>query len=153
LHLVKYCDTVICIGGFRMAKKVTKPIKNSGNAMASSVASTPRIDAKDQCIDTITITSCPTEETPLIEETVDVIEEPILEPVVDEVAITKEEIPVVVIQPVLDQVTVFEVAKMANNYSPVWDGSIRSYMKYRGFPEKSDVENCKRFLIQWGASF
>jgi hypothetical protein len=45
-----------------------------------------------------------------------------------------------------------EVARQhANGYQRTWDDSIRAYARHMGFPAMASLENCKSFLMKWGA--
>lgn len=45
-----------------------------------------------------------------------------------------------------------EVARQhANGYQKTWDDSIRAYARHMGFPAMASLENCKSFLMKWGA--
>ena len=45
-----------------------------------------------------------------------------------------------------------EVARQhANGYQKTWDDSIRAYARHMGFPAMASLENCKAFLVKWGA--
>lgn len=45
-----------------------------------------------------------------------------------------------------------EVARQhANGYQKTWDDSIRAYARHMGFPAMASLEDCKSFLIKWGA--
>lgn len=45
-----------------------------------------------------------------------------------------------------------EVARQyAVSYQKTWDDSIRAYARHMGFPAMASLQNCKAFLIKWGA--
>jgi len=45
-----------------------------------------------------------------------------------------------------------EVARQhANGYQKTWDDSIRAYARHMGFPAMASLEDCRSFLIKWGA--
>jgi hypothetical protein len=45
-----------------------------------------------------------------------------------------------------------EVARQhASGYQKTWDDSIRAYARHMGFPAMASLEDCKSFLMKWGA--
>lgn len=39
----------------------------------------------------------------------------------------------------------------ANGYQATWDASIKAYARHMGFPAMASLEDCKSFLVRWGA--
>jgi hypothetical protein len=39
----------------------------------------------------------------------------------------------------------------ASGYQKTWDDSIRAYARHMGFPAMASLEDCKSFLMKWGA--
>lgn len=45
-----------------------------------------------------------------------------------------------------------EVARQyANGYQSTWDASVKAYARHMGFPAMASLEDCKSFLVKWGA--
>lgn len=45
-----------------------------------------------------------------------------------------------------------EVARQhASGYQGTWDASIKAYARHMGFPSMASLEDCKTFLVKWGA--
>ena len=40
-------------------------------------------------------------------------------------------------------------AELLNGYNPGWNQAIVSYAKVKGFPQKAQMNDCKRFLSSW----
>ena len=45
-----------------------------------------------------------------------------------------------------------EIARQhANGYQTTWDASIKAYARHMGFPAMASMEDCRSFLVRWGA--
>ena len=45
-----------------------------------------------------------------------------------------------------------EVARQhASGYQPTWDASLKAYARHMGFPSLASMEDCRSFLVKWGA--